>query len=240
MRLIDNKRELLARYPTCYACSEACTSMEHTPPQCFFPEDKDHKGNYLFRKNPIKVPSCDRHNTKKSNDDVYALCHLATLHGVNSMGEKIIDNVFSRLVDHDCSKRGGRFVKRLLAEVSEFDYSGRPVGHCDGQRMQRFLAACARAVYFYETFTKLLLPLKVTNIGNDFRNSTHTESLHEREKFFDSEIGNANILGAELDVFNYSIKVKNDMEYVLIRLVFYGTLKHWVYYYPELSYRHGF
>ena len=131
-------------------------------------------------------------------------------------------------------------MKRLLAGVFEFDEAGRPVGRCDGPRMQKFLISCTRALYFYETFEKLLLPLKVTNISNDFRDSQHTESLRERERFFDSEVGNAEIKGSEKDVFNYSIKEISEKDIKLIRLVFYGTLKHWVYYYPGLSYKGNF
>src|SRR5947208_14670020 len=77
--IIKKKEELLAVYPTCYACDNPRTSMAHAPPKCFFPEEKDNSGNYLSSKQLIKVPSCDEHTTKKSNDDVYALWHLDPL-----------------------------------------------------------------------------------------------------------------------------------------------------------------
>ena len=32
------------------------TSMEHAPPKCFFPEETDEKGTYVFRRDLIKVP----------------------------------------------------------------------------------------------------------------------------------------------------------------------------------------
>ena len=238
MRFTTNKQELFANYPTCYACDRPRTSMEHAPPQCFFPDDRDAKGNYLYRTNPIKVPSCDKHNTEKSNDDVYALWHLAALDGVNHFGNRIRENMLARVADHDWNRRRGALMKRLLSEISEFDAAGRPIGRCDARRMQTFLVGCARACYFHHTFSKLLLPLKVTNISNDFRDSTRTVSLQERESFFDSEMEDSNVLGSEPDIFNYSIRSKGDI--VIVRLVFYGSLKHWIFYYPGLSYKYNF
>jgi hypothetical protein len=63
-----------------------------------------------------------------------------------------------------------------------------------------FLVGCARACYFHHTYSKLLLPLKVTNLSNDFRDLTRTESLQERERFSDAEIGDSTVLGSEADI----------------------------------------
>ena len=205
--------------------------MEHAPPKCFFPEEKDKKGAYLYRKQLIKVPSCDDHNTKKSNDNVYALWHLAPLDGVNRFGRMIADTVLQRMADRDWSMRGGAFARRILGEFSELDH-GRPVGKVDAKRMLRFLRSCAQAVYFYEKFQKLLGPLRVTNIGNDFRDSRKSAVLRDRERFFDSEMGNSESKGANPGVFQYSVCEKPDDGIILVRLLFFGTLKHWVYRHP--------
>jgi predicted RNA-binding protein len=58
---------------TCYMCSAPSTGMEHAPPQCFFPEQKDLPPGVDLRKNLIKVPSCDKHNMQKSKEDEYLL-----------------------------------------------------------------------------------------------------------------------------------------------------------------------
>lgn len=47
----------------CYMCEEHQTSSEHVPPKCLFPEGS--------RRNLITVPSCEKHNLKKSCDDEY-------------------------------------------------------------------------------------------------------------------------------------------------------------------------
>ncbi|MFP3343460.1 hypothetical protein R0J87_13220 [Halomonas sp. SIMBA_159] len=62
---------------TCYMCDAPSTSREHVPPKCIFPEKKDSPKGVDFRKNLIKVPSCDRHNSHKSKDDEYLMFVLA-------------------------------------------------------------------------------------------------------------------------------------------------------------------
>ena len=57
-------------------CSQPATSKEHAPPKCLFPEQKDLEPGQDLRVNLIKVPSCDKHNTEKSDNDVYLLYAL--------------------------------------------------------------------------------------------------------------------------------------------------------------------
>lgn len=47
----------------CYFCGKASTSSEHVPPKNLFPTDPK------YRYNLITVPSCDEHNSKKSDLD---------------------------------------------------------------------------------------------------------------------------------------------------------------------------
>jgi len=56
---------------TCYMCNEPETSREHVPAACFFPETKDLPPGIDLRRNLFTVPSCDTHNSHKSNDDQY-------------------------------------------------------------------------------------------------------------------------------------------------------------------------
>ena len=71
----------------CYWCGSPATSKEHIPPKCLFPEDKDLIMYFKksFRKNLIKIPSCDLHNSRKSKDDEYLLISLASLFGNNEI-----------------------------------------------------------------------------------------------------------------------------------------------------------
>lgn len=67
---------------TCYMCNSGATGEEHVPPKCLFPEEKDMPDTH-FRENPIKVPSCDAHNSAKSKDDEYLLFVLISHFGNN-------------------------------------------------------------------------------------------------------------------------------------------------------------
>ncbi len=58
---------------TCYMCEAKSTSVEHVPPKCLFPEQKDLPSGVDLRKHP----ACDEHNSKKSKDDEYLLYCLA-------------------------------------------------------------------------------------------------------------------------------------------------------------------
>jgi hypothetical protein len=224
---------MLANFPNCYACDAPKTSMEHAPPRCFFPETKDANGHYLFRTNLITVPSCDAHNAEKSGDDAYALWHLAGLDGVNGCGE-MMHAKLHRMREHDRDKRGGSFARRLVSESVGFTEDGRVAARADGPRMERFLCSVAQAVYFFETCKKLLVPLRVTNIGNCARDADHLRTLQEREAGFDAEMGECEVLGANPQVFQYSIRQKSN-GIILVRMAFYGTLKHWVFHQPKIT-----
>lgn len=233
MGIIQNKRQILSQYPACYACNSTKTSMEHAPPRCFFPEDSDESGNYLMRRDLIKVPSCDCHNSEKSHDDVYALWHLAPLVGTNSVAGSMRERWMKRASDHDWNKRGGAFMKRLLSEIHTVDERGQPIGKSDSERMIEFHKNCARALYFFEYVKRLELPLRVTNIYNDFRYPEKVVELRNREAFFESQMEGAPVLGANPEVFNYSIWHREGEGVILVRTVYYGSLKHWTFHHPD-------
>lgn len=60
---------------TCYMCNSPKTSVEHVPPRALFPKSEDSHGADL-RKQLITVPSCDIHNSEKSQDDEYLMYAL--------------------------------------------------------------------------------------------------------------------------------------------------------------------
>ena len=227
-----NRQEILNNFPTCYCCDSKMTSMEHVPPKCIFPEDKDEAGNAIYRHELIKVPSCDLHNSQKSRDDEYALWMLSGLDSVNKCGQMLHEKL-ARIALRDHEEREGRFVKRLLNQTLGVDANGRVIAQQDGPRMTQFLENCARGLYFYEKMTKLLAPLRVTNIGNIFIDPAKTSELEKREQFFDSEMGACEAKGANPDVFQYSLAEKAN-GIILIRMVFYGTLKHWIFHHPNV------
>ena len=80
---------------SCYYknCKNEITSSEHIPPKCLFP-----KG---YRKELITVPSCDEHNTQKSNKDEY-FRNILTLHVENNiLGGEIAENKTFRSISRN-------------------------------------------------------------------------------------------------------------------------------------------
>ena len=61
---------------TCYMCDATSTSIEHVPPRCLFPEQRDLPPDADLRRQLITVPSCRVHNTERSQDDEYLLYAL--------------------------------------------------------------------------------------------------------------------------------------------------------------------
>jgi len=206
--------------------------MEHAPPKCFFPETKDSSGKSIYRQELIKVPSCAVHNSQKSGEDTYAVWHLACLNNVNSCGDVVRQTIVRRHAEYDRRERGGKFLARLGREVYGRHHLG-TFAVADARRMVAFLTLCARAVFFFEHMRKLLVPLRVTNLSNNFLDDNLNAELRAREKFFDGEVGDVPILGNNPDVFNYSITEKAIQGIVIVRMVFYGTQKHWVYHHPD-------
>lgn len=84
--------------PTCYMCSSPATSNEHAPPKCIFPEKKDLPSGEDLRKNLIKVPACEVHNTVRSKDDEYLLYALPPSLGSNPTGSDLFLNKVQRAI----------------------------------------------------------------------------------------------------------------------------------------------
>jgi len=73
---------------SCYMCNKAGTTKEHVPPKCFFPEKKDIRPEEDYRKNLITAPSCQEHNSGKSDDDSYLLAVIAAHYQNNPLSER--------------------------------------------------------------------------------------------------------------------------------------------------------
>lgn len=162
--------------------------MEHAPPLCFFPEEKDAKGNALYRKDLIRVPSCKVHNTSKSDDDLYVAFHLASTIRGNHCAKLVRNGVIARQIEKDHRERGSAFSKRILRQIRGF-MGQNPFGQLDPGRMIRVLDLCARGVYFYETLKPLKVPLRVASLDYDLPgNPKKAARLAEMQRSFDEEM----------------------------------------------------
>jgi hypothetical protein len=233
MALISNRQRVLAEYPSCYACDEKKTSHEHVPPLCFFPDEKDAAGRSLYRKDLIRVPSCDLHNTRKSDDDLYAAFHLAfTIRG-NQCAELVQEGAIARGLERDRRERSGAFTKRLLKQIKG-KIGENLFGELDGARMRHFLDLCARGVYFYEKLRPLKLPLRVANLDYDLAEDPEkSKRLAIQRKSFEDEMSGSEYHGNNPDVFQYAICEKPAKDVTMIELVFFGSLWRWAFYHPD-------
>lgn len=84
-------------------CQREKTSVEHVPPRCLFPQQKDLDDGDDLRKQLITVPSCDIHNTAKSKDDEYLLYSLLLSIPNNETSENYFFKKGLRAIQHNPS-----------------------------------------------------------------------------------------------------------------------------------------
>jgi len=136
---------------TCYMCEAPATSREHVPPLCIFPESKDLESGENLRKDLITVPSCDRHNSKKSKDDELILFVL-TLNITNDLTAKRqgVTKIL-RAVLHNPNLPNHFFSKLSPAVAVESEDHAIPVSlaKIDYQRFLRASTHMAHGLYFH-------------------------------------------------------------------------------------------
>ncbi|TQR14733.1 hypothetical protein [Psychrobacillus soli] len=166
----------------CYWCGEKAVSMEHVPPKCIFPEDKDVKeifeGN--FRKNLITVPACDLHNLKKSNLDEYLMAILSAKVGNNGLAYVQTKTKLQRSL-----KRNNNLLDIEKNEVIKIGEKEFPVSwvKLDNEKLKFSLESIARGLYFDEN--KQNFNGKVLVLSNIFNNKDYPKEM----KFNKNSIG---------------------------------------------------
>lgn len=139
-------------------CERDATSEEHVPPRCLFPERKDLPEGVDLRKDLIKVPSCDIHNTVKSKDDEFLLYVLC----MNIANNSVAFRQFATKIMRSYSRRPG-LMRAILGERQEIiavDNNGTALNalmvKADTCRINSCLDKIARALYFYEFGRKFI------------------------------------------------------------------------------------
>ncbi|MCH1643260.1 hypothetical protein MJ257_24515, partial [Paenibacillus timonensis] len=133
----------------CYWCGTEATSMEHVPPKCLFPEEKDVKDvlNKSYRNNLITVPSCNEHNMNKSNLDEYL---MATLSG--KVGNNFVAYVHTATKVSRSRMRNPKIIKVDKSAILKLKNKEFPVLWItvDTIKLRHSFEAITRALYFYE------------------------------------------------------------------------------------------
>lgn len=87
-------------------CQDLATSREHVPPRCLFPESKDVATGKDYRQKLLTVPSCDQHNSHKSNDDQFLLLILLLHFKNNEVGRNHFAGKLIRTLERRTSLLG--------------------------------------------------------------------------------------------------------------------------------------
>jgi len=189
----------------CYWCEKEATSVEHVPPKCLFPKDKDVKPlfNISFRERLITVPSCDEHNMQKSNLDEYLMVTLSGKVGNNSLAYVQTQTKIER-----SRKRNSKLLDIEKSEVIKIKDKELPVLwiNVDTYKLNQSFESIARGLYYHENSKsfkgKLTIISKIFNHPNDpdgtefnIRSSEMLE--HERQNW------KTEVKGENKKVFSY-------------------------------------
>jgi len=124
----------------CYMCNNESVSVEHVPPECFFPVG--HKLNL------ITVPSCSDHNLRKSKDDEYVRSIIAPALGNNKFGLQMTATKVDRSFTHS---RGLLAAVFQGVRVSKLPDGGETGGvTVDLDRWDNFFRHFANALYWHD------------------------------------------------------------------------------------------
>lgn len=190
---------------TCYWCEKEATSMEHVPPRCLFPEDKDVKTvfNKTFRERLITVPSCDEHNMQKSNLDEYLMVTLSGKVGNNGLAYVQTKTKIAR-----SRERNNKLLDITANEVIKINGTEFPVSwiNVDNQKLNKSFESIARGLYYHENSKsfngKITIVSKIFNHpdypkGTEF-NIRSSEMIENERKHWNTEVK-----GENKEVFSY-------------------------------------
>lgn len=149
----------------CYWCENQAVSLEHVPPRCLFPEDKDVKPifNRSYRENLITVPSCDEHNLQKSNLDEYLMVTLSGKVGNNSLAYVQTHTKVER-----SRKRNNKLLDIQRHEVVKVNDKEFPVlwVNVNNEKLVHSFESIARGLYYHSN--KISFKGKITVISRIF------------------------------------------------------------------------
>lgn len=211
----------------CYWCGAPSTTREHVPPKCLFPEGKDINGilSGSYRNNLITVPSCDKHNLSKSNDDEYLMACLASRVGNNA--EAYL---------HTCTKvrrafeRSPSLIEILGDDVITINSKEYPVqwARMDMRRLFYSFEAIARALFYHEFGARFEGDCRiVTRLCNNPTDNRSTAFNIRACEIIEHEISNWNteVKGDNPTIFTYQFSPEDGFKCRTLCLTFYKNTK---------------
>lgn len=217
----------------CYMCNKEAVSVEHVPPRCLFPEQKDLPLGVDLRKQLITVPACEDHNGAKSQDDEYLL-HVLVL---NLPANEVAQNQFLTKIMRSI-KKNPRLMNNMMQNPKPVvavdertgDAQNTVAIQVDGKRVDKALESVSRALYCYHfkkkwmsgvrTFPEFMLfsldPIRARDKNEPLERMTAgSNQIFEKSPYF----------GQNPDVFQYQVVEGNERIPILMRLHFYNGCK---------------
>ncbi len=206
------------------------TSDEHIPPKCLFPERKDLPSGMDLRRNLLKVPSCDTHNSRKSNDDEYFLYILSTSFQINEIGRNHYRTKVRRAI-----KRNSSVLGKIASTAKSTNYIDPASGHMvnsvahyiEPTRFNTIVDRLGRAIFlhhFKEKWESHILRYQAEFLFAT-ANQLDKANLHllEISKQADGWFSSAGYYGDNPEVFKYQAIESKTLK--LMRLHFYETCR---------------
>lgn len=210
----------------CHMCDREYTSDEHSPPKCLFPESRDTEDGVDHRRNLITVPSCDAHNSGKSQDDEYLLHVLAASYTSSPIGLNQFITKVRRAFERSPSKAKAFALQSapvMLRREEQPEWEEGLQVLVRGDRLDSVLSNCARALYFHETGLQMLVPAQVITAFTMYNDPLFQAQVDKAIQATDSYFAKAHPKGENQGVFWY--KFEEGAKTAIFLLCFYGQSK---------------
>jgi hypothetical protein len=205
-------------------CDKEATSAEHVPPKCFFPEKKDLPPGLDYRVNLITVPSCDDHNSSKSQDDEYMLLVLISHFENNIAAQRQFTKKMLRAI-----KRRPTLLQ-LLANHRPARVDGQPtiVFTVNRERFDRYINLIVRALHFNHYGEKWLDPILSQSPALFAVGGSSYQPISDVNRgiqYLDTMVScffeNSPQLGENPEIFYYQIHRDEAPKLLVVKMVFY-------------------
>ncbi len=196
---------------TCYLCDKIATSVEHVPPKCIFPEQKDLPSGGDLRNQLYTVPSCDEHNLKKSDDDEYFLYAIGICNQLNQIGRTQYKTKIRRAI-----KRNPSLLKRLsnsavpvtVTDPHTLNQEESFAITLEAERFNNIIGQLSRAIYYHHYQDKWIGNVKYqAEFLSQTENPSDGTNKRAREVSEEADIMFANSVyyGENPEVFKYQV-----------------------------------
>lgn len=216
----------MAKAKYCFACEKPATGVDHVPPRCFFPKQKDlPPGTSSVRRNLITVPACDEHNGRYSKDDEVASYVVLLSYKANRMAQEQFLTKGLRAIT---GRKG--LVDSVFKSIEVIQLpDGRkiPTLQFDVRRVNRVMDRISRGLFFRDFGHRWACKLRMLADGPlmpDLSPSPHRQLIRRVEPAF----AYAPRKGESPAVFWYQSVAGVGGDYAhLIRMCFYGGVKYY-------------